>query len=227
MSCIILQKKWSVIGKLFPLNFIFYYNSNWSKVLEFYLTSFFNIKSWGVKFRNLLGDFPVHYAALFINRTINNNFMTLLMALHHSNNRFWYLFRCYKSNTSTLSWHAANIESIKSHTSSVSCLFPDVILVWNYHSYKEKAIKLLPYHSFYGGDIPSPPQKKYLKFFFWQSASKKNTKPPEFPFSSILLKNFKFYPSWKLQHSTLMWLLLLLCRIKIGYQLVKRCELSI
>ena len=180
----------------------------------------------GGKLKHFPNDFPVHYAALFINRTINNNFMTLLMALHHSNNRFWYLFRCYKSNTSTLSWHTANFESIKSHTSSVSCLFPDVILVWNYHSYKEKAIKLLPYHSFYGGDIPSPPKKNIWSSFFGSRPQKKNTKPPEFPFSSILLKNIKLHPSWKLQHSTLMWLLLLLCRIKIGYQLVKRCELS-
>ena len=32
-----------------------------------------------------------------------------------------------------------------------SCVFTDVILVSNYDSYKEKTIKLLPYHSFYGG----------------------------------------------------------------------------
>ena len=38
---------------------------------------------------------------------------------------------------------------IKSHLSSGSCVFRDVILVLNYHSYKEKT-KLLPYHSFYG-----------------------------------------------------------------------------
>ena len=63
-----LKKTWSVISKLFLLNCIFHYVSNWSKVLEFYLTSFFNMKSWRVKFRNFLGDFPVHYAALFINR---------------------------------------------------------------------------------------------------------------------------------------------------------------
>ena len=74
LSCIILKKTWSVISKLFLLNCIFHYISNWSKVLEFYLTSFFNMKSWRVKFRNFLGDFPVHYAALFINRTINNNY---------------------------------------------------------------------------------------------------------------------------------------------------------
>ena len=73
MSCIILKKKWSVISKLFLLNCIFYYISNWSKVLELS----FNMKSWRVKFRNFLSDFPVHYAALFINRTINNNYMIL------------------------------------------------------------------------------------------------------------------------------------------------------
>ena len=43
------------------------------KVLELYIMSFFNMKSWRVKFRNFLGYFPVHYAALFIKRTINNN----------------------------------------------------------------------------------------------------------------------------------------------------------
>ena len=42
----------------------------------------------------------------------------------------------------------------KSHLHQGSCVFPDVILVSNYHSYKEKTIKLLPYHSFYGGHIP-------------------------------------------------------------------------
>ena len=72
-SCIILKKTF-VIRKLLLLNCISHYISNWSKVLEFYLTSFFNMKSWRVKFRNFLGDFPVHYAALFINRTINNNY---------------------------------------------------------------------------------------------------------------------------------------------------------
>ena len=45
------------------------------------------------------------------------------------------------------------ILSIKSHPSSGPCVFPNVISVSNYHSYKEKTIKLLPYHSFYGGHI--------------------------------------------------------------------------
>ena len=42
---------------------------------------------------------------------------------------------------------------IKSHRSSGYCVFRDVILVSSCHSYKEKTIKLLPYHSFYGGHI--------------------------------------------------------------------------
>ena len=134
--------------------------------------SFFNMKSWRGKLRHFPNDFPVHYAALFIDRTINNNYMTLLMALHDTNDWFWYLFRCNKSNTSTHSWHTANFESIKSHTSSLRYLFPDVILVWNYHIYKEKTIKLLLYHSFYGVDTP-PEKKKKLSLLFWQSASKK------------------------------------------------------
>ena len=69
-SWIIFKKEWFVVSKLFLLNCIFHYISNWSKVLEFYLKSFFNMKSWRVKFRNFLGNFPVHYAVLFINRTI-------------------------------------------------------------------------------------------------------------------------------------------------------------
>ena len=32
------------------------------------------MKSGRVNFRNFLGDFPVHYAALFINKTVNNNY---------------------------------------------------------------------------------------------------------------------------------------------------------
>ena len=62
------------LSKLFLLNCIFHYISNCSKESEFYLTSFFNMNGWRVKFRNFLGDFPVYYAALFINRTINNNY---------------------------------------------------------------------------------------------------------------------------------------------------------
>ena len=38
-----------------------------------------------------------------------------------------------------------------------SYVFPDVTLVPNYDSYKEKTIKLLPYDSFYVGHIPLSP----------------------------------------------------------------------
>ena len=37
---------------------------------------------------------------------------------------------------------------------SVAAFFVICFLVSNYHSYKEKTIKLLPYHSFYGDHIP-------------------------------------------------------------------------
>ena len=120
LSCIILKKKWSVISKLFPLNSIFLYISNWSKALEFYLMSFFNIKSWSAKFINFLDDFPVHYAALFINRNINNNYMTLLMVLHHTHDGFWCFFRCYKSNTHF--WHTSNFESVNKKPSFIRYL---------------------------------------------------------------------------------------------------------
>ena len=108
LSCIIIKKKWSVISKLFLLNCIFLYISNLSKVLEFYLMSFFSMKRWRVKFRNSLGNFPVHYAALFTNMTINNNYITLLMAFHHTHDGFWYVFRCYKNNSH--SCHTSNFE---------------------------------------------------------------------------------------------------------------------
>ena len=51
---------------------------------------------------------------------------------------------------------------------SVAAFFVICFLVSNYHSYKEKTIKLLPYHSFYAGHITlrriersssGPPQK--------------------------------------------------------------------
>ena len=53
--------------------------------------------------------------------------------------------------------------SIKSYPSSGSCVFPDLISVSNYHSYKEETIKLLPYHSVYEGHIP--PQEKLSPLF--------------------------------------------------------------
>ena len=138
--------------------------------------------------------------------------MTLLMALHHTYGGFWYFFRCNKS--STLSWHTSNLESVnkKGILHQYSCVFRDVILVSNYHSYKEKTIKLLPYHSFYGGHIP---YQEKLSPLFWQSASK-NAKPPgcPFSFSSIPLKistssAIKF-TTFYIKH---VWLPLLLCRI--------------
>ena len=128
------------------------------------------MKSWRVKFRNFLGDFPVHYEALFINRTVNNNYLTLLMALHHIHDGFWYLFLDAKRAVS------------------------------NYYSYKEKTIKLLPYHSFYEGHIPL---RKIEPPFLAANLKKKNTKPPWSPFTSISLKNCKLHLSWSLQHSAL------------------------
>ena len=64
-------------------------------------------------------------------------------------------FRCYKSNFH--SWHTSKLwicQYKKTIFHQGSCVFPDVILLWNYHSHKEKTIKLLPYYSFYGGHIP-------------------------------------------------------------------------
>ena len=81
--------------------------------------------------------------------------------------------------------------SIKSYPSSGSCVFPDVISVSNYRSYKEETIKLLPYHSFYEGHIPLGK----IEPSFLAVCLKKNTKPPGFPFSSILPKNFELHLS--------------------------------
>ena len=66
-------------------------------------------------------------------------------------------FSSYKSSTQH-SWHTSNFESAnkKAILHQGRCVFPDVILVSNYHSYKKKTIKLLPYHSCYGGHIPPP-----------------------------------------------------------------------
>ena len=124
--------------------------------------------------------------------------MTLLMALHHTHDGFWYFFRCYKSN-SFLAHFQLSICQWKAIFHQGSCVFRDVILVSNYHSYKEKTIKLLPYNSFYGGHIP--PRKVDPPFS--GSLPQENTKPPRSPFSSIPLKNFKLHLSWSLQHSKL------------------------
>ena len=63
-----------------------------------------------------------------------------------------------------------------------NCVFPNVILVSNYHSYKEKIIKLLPYHSFYGGHIPSrkvePP---YLAVHLKKKKNHQDLHLPAFP----------------------------------------------
>ena len=42
----------------------------------------------------------------------------------------------------------------------VAAFFSDVILVLNFHNHKGKIIKLLPYHSFFGGHPPPPPPRK-------------------------------------------------------------------
>ena len=81
-------------------------------------------------------------------------------------------FRCYKSNT--LSWHTSKLEYANKKPSFIrvaSCVFPDVNLVSNYHIYKEKRTKLLPYHSFYGCHIPP-----------------RNVKPP---FVAVLLRKIQ------------------------------------
>ena len=64
-------------------------------------------------------------------------------------------FRCYRSITHSWHTHISNFESVnKKSPSSGTCVFPEVTSVSNYHSYDEKTIKLLPYHSFYGGHTP-------------------------------------------------------------------------
>ena len=68
-----------------------------------------------------------------------------------------------------------------------SYVFPDVTLVPNYDSYKEKTIKLLPYDSFYVGHIPL----RKIESSFSGSPPQKSSKPQGPPFSSILLRNFK------------------------------------
>ena len=82
-------------------------------VIPYVILQYEELKS---KIRNLLRNFLVHYAALTIKRTINN--ITLLMALHHTQDGFLYFFRCY--NDSTLSWHTSlptlNLP-VKSHLS--------------------------------------------------------------------------------------------------------------
>ena len=113
MSCIILKKTWSVINKLFLLNCIFHYISNWLKVLDFYQHGVFNMKSRRVKFINFLGDFAVHYAALFIKRTINSNYITYIILMMD----FDTFFRCFKWNTHSL--YLSNFESANKNSSFI------------------------------------------------------------------------------------------------------------
>ena len=112
------------------------------------------MNSWRVRFRNFQGNSPVHYAALFINRTINNNYMTLPMALHHTLDEFWYFFL-----DATRATHIPGILStlnlpIKSHLSSGYLRFS-----WGNFSVKllylqRKDNKITTIHSLYGGQIP-------------------------------------------------------------------------
>ena len=115
----------------------------------------------------------------------------------------------------TLSWHTFNVESANKkppgfHQSS--CVFPDVILVSSYHSYKENTVRLLPYHSFYGGQTPPPQEKlsplscqsaskkyKAIRILIYQQSSKK--------FQTLSVMKFATF------HIKQMWLLLFLCRI--------------
>ena len=175
-------KKWYAVSRLFLLNCIFHYISNWSNKLELDLSSVFNMRSWSAKFWRFLGDFSIDFEALFVHRAINNYYMTLLMALHHTHDGLLYFFRCCRSIISgTLP--TLNL-SIKIHPSLGSCIFSDVILVSNYHSDKGETIKLLPCHSFYGGHIPI-------------------RKAPGSPFNSIALKNVKDHLPWTFKHSSL------------------------
>ena len=157
------------------------------------------MKSWRVKFRNFLCNFPVHYAALFVYRTMNNNYDFINGLALYS---WWILI---------LFWHASRATLIpgtlptlylpkKAILHQCSCVFPDAILVSSYQSYKEKTIKFLPYHSFCGGHNIL---RKIEFSFLRQSTSKKNSKPPGCLLSCIFLKNFKLHLSWSLQHSTL------------------------
>ena len=82
-------------------------------------------------------------------------------------------FRCFKSNTH--SWYTSNFKSANKEPSFIR-VAAFVILVSNYYSYKEKTIKLLPYHSFYGGHIP--PRKIESPFMAVHVKKYKSTKMP-------------------------------------------------
>ena len=124
--------------------------------------------------------------------TINNNYMTLLMTFHHTHDGFWYVFLdAARTKLITGTLPTLNL-SIKNHPSPGTCVFSVVILVSNYHSYKEKTIKLLLYHSFYGDHIT--PDKNFAAF------------PPKKFENLSVIKVATF-------HIRYMCLLLLLCRI--------------
>ena len=108
-------------------------------------------------------------------------------------------FKCYKSQHSFLTCFQLWICQKKAIIHQGSCIFPDLILVINYHSYKEKTMQLLPYHSL-SMEVTSP-KKNWAPFS--GSPPQKNVKPPGSLFSSILLKNFQLHLSLSLQHSTL------------------------
>ena len=124
MSCITCKKKWSFVSSLFLLVCIFHYISNWSKNLSFtelllpirrvkFSFKIFNSSNdWNSSIQNslnFLDDFPLHYAALYINRTINYYYRTLLIALHHTHDFWYFYFRSYKNNTHFLD--TSNFES--------------------------------------------------------------------------------------------------------------------
>ena len=75
--------------------------------------------------------------------------------------------------------------SIKSLLHQGSCVFPEVILVSNYHSYKRQY-----YHTTVSVEVIFPKKNRAP---FSGSPPQKYTKPPGSPFSSIPLKNVTLY----------------------------------
>ena len=139
------------------------------------------------KSQKLSRDFPVHYAALFISRTINNNYMTLLIALHHTHDGFRYFVQMLQEQHSFL------------------------VFVSNYYSYKEKTIKLLPYHSFYGGHIlPREIKRPFLAVRLKKIQSYQDAHLAAFPQQHTPTSSVMKLETFHIKHA---WLLLLLCRI--------------
>ena len=135
--------------------------------------------------------------------------MTLFIALHHTHDRFWFFLDASRATLIPGTLQTLNLLIFYQG----SLTFSDVILVSNYHSYKEKEIKLLPYHSFYGGYIP---HQVKLSPLFRHSASKNGTSPD----AHLAASPKKFQTSSIMEFATFhikyVWLLLLLCRIYIG-----------